>query len=158
MTKFSLYYFRFFKIYQYINFKKFFVRILAPPSGRRPGADAPPAPPLATPLLEPSTAAKPVPLESANTRPPKHDVCISGLKKATSNDDVHAHLMDLGVSDIVSISRISDESSVPATFRITINDHSIKHNAYDRNGYKEGIKVIPYRFYKTDKMQPSMNS
>ena len=26
----------------YINFKKFFGRILAPPSGRRPGAAAPP--------------------------------------------------------------------------------------------------------------------
>ena len=116
------------------------------------------APEATTGRLEPSTAAKPVPLESANTRPPKHDVCISGLKKATSNDDVHAHLMDLGVSDIVSISRISDESSVSATFRITINDHSIKHNVYDRNRYKEGIKVIPYRFYKTDKMQPSVNS
>ena len=25
--------------------------ILAPPSGRRPGADAPPCPPLATPLM-----------------------------------------------------------------------------------------------------------
>ena len=62
-------------------------------------------PEATTGRLEPSTAAKPVPLESANTRPPKHDVCISGLKKATSNDDVHAHLMDLGVSDIVSISR-----------------------------------------------------
>ena len=45
MTKFSLYSFRFYKISQYINLKKFFVRILAPPSGRRPRADAPPCPP-----------------------------------------------------------------------------------------------------------------
>ena len=42
MTTFSLYSFRFIKISLYINFEKFFDRILAPPSGRRPGADAPP--------------------------------------------------------------------------------------------------------------------
>ena len=35
-------FFRFFKISQYIIFSKFFGRILAPPSGRRPGAPAPP--------------------------------------------------------------------------------------------------------------------
>ena len=46
MTTFSFYSFKFLKISPYINFKKFLGRILAPPSGRRPGADAPPpAPP-----------------------------------------------------------------------------------------------------------------
>ena len=46
MTTFSFYSFRIFKISPYINFKKFLGKILAPPSGRRPGADAPPpAPP-----------------------------------------------------------------------------------------------------------------
>ena len=46
MNTFSFYSFRIFKISPYINFKKFLGRILAPPSGRRPGADAPPpAPP-----------------------------------------------------------------------------------------------------------------
>ena len=46
MTTFSFYSFRIFKISPYINFKKILGRILAPPSGRRPGADAlPPAPP-----------------------------------------------------------------------------------------------------------------
>ena len=46
MTTFSFYSFRIFKISPYINFLKFLGRILAPPSGRRPGADAPPpAPP-----------------------------------------------------------------------------------------------------------------
>ena len=52
MTTFSFYSFRIFKISPYINFKKFLGRILAPPSGRRPGADAPPLPPLATPLAQ----------------------------------------------------------------------------------------------------------
>ena len=42
MMTFLLYSFSFLKISQYINFKKFFGRILAPPSGRRPGAAAPP--------------------------------------------------------------------------------------------------------------------
>ena len=42
MTTFSFYSFRNFKISPYINLKKFFGRILAPPSGRRPGAAAPP--------------------------------------------------------------------------------------------------------------------
>ena len=50
MTTFSFYSFSIFKISPYINLKKFLGRILAPPSGRRPGADAPPCPPLATPL------------------------------------------------------------------------------------------------------------
>ena len=50
MTTFSFYSFRIFKISPYINFKKILDSILAPPSGRRPGADAPPCPPLATPL------------------------------------------------------------------------------------------------------------
>ena len=46
MTTFLFYSFRIFKISPYINFKKILGRILAPPSGRRPGADAPPpAPP-----------------------------------------------------------------------------------------------------------------
>ena len=49
MTTFSFYSFRILKISPYINFKKILGRILAPPSGRSPGADAPPAP-LATPL------------------------------------------------------------------------------------------------------------
>ena len=42
MTTFSFYSFRIFKISPYINFLKFFGRILAPPFGRRPGAAAPP--------------------------------------------------------------------------------------------------------------------
>ena len=45
MTTFSLYSFRIFKTFPYINFKKFFGRILAPPSRRRPGAAAPFCPP-----------------------------------------------------------------------------------------------------------------
>ena len=57
MTTFSFYSFRIFRISHYINFKKFLGRILAPPSGRHPGADAPPAPPLATPL-DPQHTAK----------------------------------------------------------------------------------------------------
>ena len=58
MTTFSFYSFRIFKISPCIKFKKFLGRILAPPSGRRPGADAPPAPPpLATPLSRPLRSA-----------------------------------------------------------------------------------------------------
>ena len=50
MTTISFYSLRIFKISPYIEFFIFFDRILAPPSERRPGADAPPLPPLATPL------------------------------------------------------------------------------------------------------------
>ena len=46
MITFSFYSFRIFKISPYINFEKILGRILAPPSGRRPGADAPPPAPL----------------------------------------------------------------------------------------------------------------
>ena len=52
MTTFSFYSFRVFKISPYTNLKKIFGRILASPSGRRPGTDAPPPlPPLATTLI-----------------------------------------------------------------------------------------------------------
>ena len=60
MTTFFFFSFSINKISPYINFKKIFGRILAPPFGRRPGADAPPPcppryatalnPPLNTPL------------------------------------------------------------------------------------------------------------
>ena len=50
---FHFFSFRIIKISSYINFKIVFGRILAPHSGRRPGADAPPAP-LATPLVRQS--------------------------------------------------------------------------------------------------------
>ena len=42
MSTFSFYSFRILKISPYINFKKFFGRILATPSGWRPEAAAPP--------------------------------------------------------------------------------------------------------------------
>ena len=42
MTTISFYSLRIFKISPYIEFFIFFDRILAPPSERRPGADAPP--------------------------------------------------------------------------------------------------------------------
>ena len=46
MTTFLFYCFRIFLISPYINFKKILGKILAPPSRRRLGADAPPpAPP-----------------------------------------------------------------------------------------------------------------
>ena len=52
MTTFLFYFFRVFKISPYTNFKKIFGRILASPSGRRPGTDAPPPlAPLATTLI-----------------------------------------------------------------------------------------------------------
>ena len=50
MTTFSFNSFRIFKISPYINLTKILGRILAPPSWRRPGADAPPCP-FAMPLL-----------------------------------------------------------------------------------------------------------
>ena len=53
MTTFSFYPFRILKISPYINFKKNFGRILAPPSGQLPGVDAP-LPPLATPVQSPT--------------------------------------------------------------------------------------------------------
>ena len=58
MTTFSFHSFRILKISPYINFKKILDWILAPTSGRRPGADAPPAP-LATPLQSVANAVIP---------------------------------------------------------------------------------------------------
>ena len=58
MTTFSFFSSRILKISPYINFKKIFGRILAPPSGRRPGADAPPAPPPSLRHWKPSNCTK----------------------------------------------------------------------------------------------------
>ena len=52
MTTFSFYSFRIFKIFPYINLKKILLQDFGAPSGRRPGAAAPPCPPLATPLVQ----------------------------------------------------------------------------------------------------------
>ena len=87
-------------------------------------------------------------LKPAGLNRPRHDVYISGLHDETSNDDIRGFMYDIGVSDIVSIERVHNTSSVSAAFRVTINDYSIKHNVYNQKVYTNGIKVKPYRFYK----------
>ena len=46
--------------------------ILAPPSGRRPGADAPPCPPLATPLVQGEGVGRGMPVSATITEQKKY--------------------------------------------------------------------------------------
>ena len=96
-------------------------------------------------------------LRPAGLNRPRHDVYISGLHDETSNDDIRGFMYDIGVSDIVSIERVHDTSSVSAAFRVTINDYSIKHNVYNPKVYTNGIKVKSYRLYKEGQQKQDMS-
>ena len=74
---------------------------------------------------------------------PRHDVYISGLYDETSNDDIRGFMYDIGVSDIVSIERVHDTSSVSAAFHVTIHDYSIKHNVYNPKVYTKSRQAKP---------------
>ena len=99
-------------------------------------------------------------LKPAEENRPKHDVFIGGLNTETTDDDIRCFMYDIGVTNIVTITRINNNTPTSASFRITINDASIKHNVYNPKLYTKGITAKPFRFYsqgvlKGDKAQSS---
>ena len=91
---------------------------------------------------------------------PKHDVFIGSLNSETPNDDIRCFMYDIGVTNIVTIARINNNSSTSASFRVTINDATMKHNVYNPKLYTKGITAKPFWFYsqgvlKADKSQSS---
>ena len=92
------------------------------------------------------------PATVSNPKQSRHDVCFSGLHSSTTTDDIRAYLIDIGVTDIESISLITgNANSKSACFRVIITDESIKHNVYDPKRGTDGISVMPFRFYNGDK-------
>ena len=99
----------------------------------------------------PNTTEHPCRLRSADGNSPKHDVCISGLHIDTTDDDIRAHLLDIGVSSISLIRKIPENSRNSVAFRIHINDETIKHNVFNMKHYKSGgILVQPFRYYNKE--------
>lgn len=64
-----------------------------------------------------------------------------------TEEDVHAHLLGIGVSLITQVSKLgSDTPTTTSAFRVRINDDSIKNNVYNRENFERGIFVKPFRF------------
>ena len=55
--------------------------------------------------------------------------------------------MDLNVMQIVSIEKLPSGATTISSFRIIINDDTIKHNVYNSNNFDSGIIIKPYRFH-----------
>lgn len=79
----------------------------------------------------------------------RHDVYIGNMALNTTEDDVRAHLMDIGVVDIVTIARLTEEDPPTSiSFRVGIDDATIKQNVFKTANFDSGIIVKPFRFYK----------
>ena len=61
----------------------------------------------------------------------KHDVYIDGLSSDTTEDDVHAHLTDSHVNQIISIFKVNSDVIGTSAVRVTIADDTIKHDVYN---------------------------
>ena len=89
----------------------------------------------------------PLRLRAANFERAKHDVYIGNLSQNTTADDVHGQLLDIGVVNIASITKLPCAKPIESSFRVLINDDSIKHNVYNRKNFESGIIVKPYRYH-----------
>ena len=86
---------------------------------------------------------------AANTQA-RHDVFIGNLSCTTTEDEIRAHLMDIGVENITSISKVLTKNESSCAMRVRINDNSIKRNVYKMDNYEDGIIVKPFRFHESD--------
>ena len=77
----------------------------------------------------------------------RHDVFIGNLSCTTNEDEIRAHLMDIGVETITSISKVLTKNENSCAMRVRINDNSILHNVYNMDNFENGIIVKPFRFH-----------
>ena len=96
-----------------------------------------------------SKATPPPPgrLRAAVNTQSRHDVFIGNLSCSTNEDEIRAHLMDIGVESITSISKVLTKNENSCAMRVRINDNSILHNVYKIDNFEEGIIVKPFRFH-----------
>ncbi len=88
----------------------------------------------------------------------RHDVYIGNMCSTTTEANVRTHLESIGVTDVISVSKIPDESPHFVSFRVRINDITIRDNVYNYTNFDGGIVVKPYRFYNsTNTMNASGN-
>ena len=103
--------------------------------------------------LEPATTTDvyPTGLEPATPVPklPIHDVYIGGARPTTTEEDLRAFLVKIGVTanSIQSISCISGDDPHSSSFRVILRIDSIKNTIYNSTNFKAGITVKPFRFY-----------
>ncbi len=88
-------------------------------------------------------------LRAATVRHVKHDVYIGNMITTTTEDAIRAQLMCIGVTHIVSVTKLDDVDSSVA-FRVKINDDTIKHNVYNRTNFDNDIIVKPYKYMNID--------
>ena len=79
----------------------------------------------------------------------RHDVFIGNLSCTTNEDEIRAHLMDIGVESITSISKVLTKNENSCAMRVRINDNSILHNVYNMDNFENGIIVKPFRFHSS---------
>ena len=89
-------------------------------------------------------------LRAAGNTQSRHDVFIGNLSCISTEDEIRAHLMDIGVENITSISKVLTKNESSCAMRVQINDNSIKHNVYKMDNYEDGIIVKPFRFHESD--------
>ena len=96
-----------------------------------------------------SKATPPPPgrLRAAVNTQSRHDVFIGNLSCSTNEDEIRAHLMDIGVESITSISKVLIKNENSCAMRVRINDNSILHNVYKIDNFEEGIIVKPFKFH-----------
>ena len=80
----------------------------------------------------------------------RHDVFIGNMSCATTEDEVRAHLMDIGVEHIVSITKVPTPDEWSCAMRVRINDPTILHNVYQNTNFDDGIIIKPFRFFDSD--------
>ena len=68
----------------------------------------------------------------------RHDVFIGNMSCATTEDEVRAHLMDIGVEHIVSITKVPTPDEWSCAMRVRINDPTILHNVYQNTNFDDG--------------------
>lgn len=91
-------------------------------------------------------------------KPPRHDVFINGTPPNTSVETIETFMKNIGVSNVLNISRVTQDDANVSCFRVGISDTTIKHNVYNTDNYDDDITVMPYHIYLRNKQQHKSNS
>ena len=106
-------------------------------------------------VLEPATCTTtdvyPTGLEPATPvlKLPIHDVYIGGARPTSTEEDLRAFVVKIGVisNSNQSISCISGDGPHSSSLRVIIRIYSIKNTIYNSTNFKASITVKPFRFY-----------
>ena len=74
-------------------------------------------------------------------------VYVGGLSRHTTEDDIRAHLQDIGVSNnsIGDVLKLRSRTSNQTSFCISLSDPEYESLIYDEMKWPNGIRVRPYR-------------